>query len=383
MSNTQEFRVPRSRAHLTHQALREEIMAVLEPLLFEPLSLTKAEDTRRPLEELFAELSEQCHAVAVHSGTVGLFVALRACGVGHGDEVITIANSDISTTGAVSIVGATPVLCDVQASDYTINPDLVEALITPRTKALLPVDMHGHPANVKCLREIANRHGLKIVEDAALAAGARDYGRHVGAFADATAHSFAAYKPMGSVGNGGMITTNDDEIAGRLRLFSKYGYAPASEAQKRERQLYVAEGYNVPLDPLQAAFLRAKLPYLPAWTERRRAIAQAYETGLAGSSAITPTFRPESQPTFRSYCIRVPDGLETMRAMRAAGVEVVRHYTPPIHHNPVYSQGLPGDHNLPVTEQLATEILSLPVAPELTDDDIQYVITALRDILGS
>ena len=376
------YRVPRTRAHLTHRALRDDLLRELEPLLFEPLSLTRAEEARRPFEEGFARAMDQRHAVGVHSGTAGLLVALRAVGVGPGDEVITVANSDISTTAVISHCGAQPVVADVLVSDYTLDPDLVEARITRRTKALLPVDIHGHPANVRRLREIADRHGLKIVEDACLAAGATDYGAPVGAFADATVHSFAAYKPLGSVGNGGMVTTNDDAVAERARLLSKYGYAPQVEGRKGELQLYVMEGYNVPLDPIQAVLLRLKLPYLAEWTARRRAIVQMYVDGLRGSEVIVPTFRPESQPTFRSFTIRVRDGAQTLRDLREAGVEAVRHYTPPIHHNQVYAGGLPGSDNVPVTEMLATQIVSLPVAPELDDDDIHYAIDALRHVLA-
>lgn len=299
MASTTPFRIPRTRVHETHQALRKEIVAALEPFLFGPVS-GEGREVRGMLEQQFCATVEQDFACAVHSGTMGLVIALRACGVGPGDEVITVANTDISTTGAVSLCGATPVLCDVLETDYTINPTLVEALITRRTKALLPVNLHGHPADVKRLRSIADKYGLTIVEDAALATGARDYGQPVGTYADACVFSFAPIKPLGSVGSGGTITTNNEAIAERLRLLAGYGYAP-QEGATPGYQSYSAEGYNVPLDPLQAALVSVKLPHLSAWTNKRRSIAEAYAGGLRDSSARLPTFRPDAKPTFRSY----------------------------------------------------------------------------------
>ena len=227
MGKPPAFRALRSRATETHQILRDEILAALESIIFD--SYHNSFTIRVDLEKAFAAEVQQNHAVAVHSGTVGLFLALRACGIGAGDEVITVGNSDISTTGAISQCGGVPVLCDVLLSDYTVNPDLVENLITDKTRALLPVDMHGHPANVKLLRPIADHYGLKIVEDAALASGAFDYGLPVGAFADITMFSFSAFKPLGSSGNGAMLVTNSDELCEKLRLLAGYGHDPIRE----------------------------------------------------------------------------------------------------------------------------------------------------------
>ncbi len=374
------FRIPRGRVHETHRSLRQELLAALEPLLFGPVA-DEGRGARQSLERRFAEAMESGHAVAVHSGTIGLLVALRACGVGPGDEVITVANSDISTTGAISLCGAVPVLCDVRLSDYTIDPERVATLITERTAALLPVDLHGHPADLRALRELADRHGLRIVEDAALATGARDHGRAVGAFADAAVFSFAPLKPLGSVGNGAMITTDDPAVAERLALLSHYGHDP--KARTDGTQSYIEEGYNVPLDPLQAAVVGVKLPFLQAWTERRRAIARSYAEGLAGSRAVVPSFRPESEPTFRSYTIRVPDQQAAHRGLRQAGVEAVLHYTPPVHRYPVYAAGIRGSEALPATDRLADELLSLPIAIEFSDDDVAYVIEALQPFVGA
>ena len=312
-------------------------------------------------------------ACAVHSGTIGLFLALRACGIGSGDEVITVANSDISTTSAILQCGAKPVLCDVQEQDFTIDVTQVESLITSRTRALLPVDLYGHPANVKQLREIANQHQLCIVEDAALATGAMDYNKSVGAYADATVFSFAPFKPLGSVGNGAMIVTDDEDLQERLRLLSGYGHAPSDVSVLSGHQCYLAEGYNVPLDPLQAALVLTKISRLSKWTEQRRAIAHEYEIGLQDSPALVPDFRKESTPTFRCYTIRVPRRQHVYETLRKAGIEVVIHYAPPVYRHPGYSGDQP-NMRLPVTEALADELLCLPVAPELTSDDVTDVI---------
>jgi dTDP-4-amino-4,6-dideoxygalactose transaminase len=373
------FRVPRSRVYQTHRTLRQAIWEALEPVLFG--GPQAGEEARANLERQFAQMVGQRFACAVHSGTVGLFLALKACGVGPGDEVITVGNSDISTTAAISHCGATPVLCDVRPTDYTLDPDLVEPLITERTKALLPVDLYGHPADVRRLREIADRHGLRIVEDAALATGARDHGRPVGAFADAAVFSFAPFKPLGCVGNGGMVTTDDPEIARRLRLLSGYGHLPEVQASEPGHQRHLAEGYNVPLDPLQAALLAVKIAFLPEWTAKRRAIARAYEERLKGLDLTLPTFRPESEPTFRSYTVRVRNQARVYQGLRQAGVEAVLHYVPPVYRQPAYPQGLPGSDRLPVTERLAREIVCLPVSPELTLDDVDYVTEVLQDLL--
>ena len=375
------FRVPRSRGIETHQSLRGEIMAALESILFD--SYHHAYAIRQELEKAFAAEVKQRFAVAAHSGTIGLFLALHAVGVGRGDEVITIANSDISTTGAISQCGAIPVLCDVLPSDYTINPDLVESLITKKTRAILPVDIHGHPANVKALRPLADHYDLKIVEDAALAAGAFDYGRPVGAFADMTMFSFSAFKPLGGASNGAMLVTSDEDIHDKLRLLVGYGHDPIRADVKAGYQNYIEEGYNVPLDGLEAALLLVKLPYLKEWTRKRRAIAAALEAGLADTSARTPSFRPESAPTFRSYAIRVDRQTEVHQRLRQAGIEAVISYAPPIYQYTVYKRKFPYASRLKVTDRLAAEIVNLPVTPELTAGDTDDMIEALRQLLNA
>ena len=379
MSESKAIRVLRSRATETHQSLRDEIMAALESIIFDSYQNTFT--IRAELERAFATEVEQNFAVAAHSGTVGLFLALRACGIGDGDEVITIGNSDISTTGAISQCGATPVLCDVLASDYTINPELVESLVTEKTRAVLPVDLHGHPANVKLLRPIADHYDLKIVEDAALASGAFDYGVPVGAFADVTMFSFSAFKPLGSASNGAMLVTSDEEIHDKLRLLVGYGHDPIRADVKVGYQNYVEEGYNVPLDGLEAALLSVKLPYLKEWTKKRRAIVAVIEAGMADTSARTPSFRADSAPTFRSYAICVDRQFEIFHGLREAGIQATMSYAPPIYQYSVYAGKFPNSGELKVTDRLAKELVNLPVTPEFTSEDTDYMLEVLRDLL--
>jgi dTDP-4-amino-4,6-dideoxygalactose transaminase len=311
-----------------------------------------------------------------------LFLALRACGIGPGDEVITVGNSDISTTAAISHGGATPVLCDIGAQDYTIDPNRVEDQITPRTRAIVPVDLYGHPADVKTLREIADRRGLRIIEDAALAAGARDHGHPVGAFADLAVFSFAPYKPLGTVGSGGAVVTDDPDLAHRLHVLRGYGRPPGESAPPAGPQAHIAEGYHLPLEGLQAAVLNVKLPYLEEWTRCRRAVAQAYEAGLQGLPITIPSFRPTAEPTFRQYTVCVPQRDTVYQRLRRAGVEVVLHYVPPIYRQPVYQhRPLPGADRLPVTEHVTSSLICLPVFPEASDPEIAFVVEAVNDAL--
>lgn len=365
------YTVPRSRASETHLTMREEILDALAPILFE--SAMHGYAVRDAFEERFAEIVEHRFACAVHSGTIGLYVALRACGVGPGDEVVTVGNSDVSTTAAISLCGAMPVLCDVLERDYTIDVDAVESLLTPRTRAIMPVDLYGHPSDVKRLRELVEPREIRIVEDAALATGARDHDRSVGAFADATVFSFAPFKPLGSVGNGAVVSSHDPEIARRVRLLAGYGHAPDVKAEREGHQAHVDEGLNVPLDPLQAALLTVKIPHLVEWTARRRTVVARYRAKLDSTRVRMPSLRPESEATFRSFTVLVDEQDRVYRALRAAGVDAVLHYAPPVYKQPVYRNHPLHLADLPVTEYVSAHLICLPVTPELTEAEVDMV----------
>lgn len=377
------WRVPRYHAPRVNSRLREEILEAIAPVLFGDPWV--AWQIVQAFEQRFAKEMGYPFAVAVQSGSAGLRLGLLACGVQPGDEIITVANSDIATTAAISHCGATPVLCDVRPTDYTMDPDLVEPLITKRTVGLLPVDLYGHPADVRRLREIADRHGLFIVEDAALAVGARDHGKPIGAFADVAVFSFAPHKPFEALGPCGMVVTPHRQLWERVSLLSGYGLEPGIAKEPPVKYHHVVEGYNLRMAPIDAAVLMVKLPYLQEWTAKRRDIATWYAECLASEEGIQlPAFRPESEPTFRTFTIRVRGGDRdrVYHHLREKGIQAALHYVPPVHQQPVYkNRRLPGAARLPVTEMLAEEILCLPVDPEFEAETVDYVCGALKEIL--
>jgi dTDP-4-amino-4,6-dideoxygalactose transaminase len=371
------WKIPRSNAHLFNQQIREEILQAVQPALFGdywdfPKLLIQ-------FEKQFAEFIGLAHVAAVQSGSSALLLALRAAGLKAGDEVITVANSDMSTTSSIRHCGARPVFCDILDSDYTINPDLVETLITERTTGLLPVDLYGHPANMKALQQIAKKHGLFIVEDAAIATAARDFGKGMGAFADLVCFSTCSTKQIGAIGNGGMVATDDPDLRERLEVFRGYGLNPETSKTQHAGNDQIADGYNLKMSPVDAAVLSVKMSYLPAWTERRKQIARHYESRLHGVAGITlPTFRPESEPVRREFALCVKQRDQVFIQLRENGVQTALNYCPPAHQRKVYQElNLPGSTNLKQTEQISREIITLPIDPLLTNEDIDYVCDQL------
>lgn len=374
------WRVPRNEVHAVHRMMKEQLSASLSSILFDPHSFEH--EMLQPLEHAFAAVMERSYAVSVNSATSGLFLALLACGVKSGDEVITVGNSDISTTAAISHCGAQPILCDVLEKDFTIDPQKVKDLISDRTRAILPVDLYGHPANVKALRNIADAHNLRIIEDAALATGSYDYGKPVGAFADAAVFSFGVNKPLGSVGNGGIVVTDDADIFEKLRLYRGYGRHPDDTTYKTDgRLIHIVEGYNLPLDPLQSAIVLEKLPRLQTWTSARRAVVNSYGRQLENLDIHLPAFRSESKPTFYCYTIRVTQRDRVYTELRNQGIEVSCYYVPPVYSQPAYQEWSFNVMNVTNTTRLSKELLCLPVHPTLSENDITYVVDALKKAL--
>lgn len=380
--NGPRWDVPRTNAYLIRRGLREELLTAIEPVLFEDPWEAKQIVTEFE-REFGAEIGYQ-YVSAVQSGSAGLRLSLLACGVEGGDEVITVANSDIATTAAISHCGAIPVLCDVLDSDFTIDPDRVESLITERTVGIMPVDLHGHPADVRRLREIADRHDLFIVEDAAIATGARDYGKPVGSFADVAVFSCSPYKPFEGIGDGGLVVTNLRTVWEQIELLKGFGMQPELSASLPERYNHVAEGYNLPMAPIHAAVMSIELPHLKSWTEKRRLLGARYEERLAQGGRIKlPSFRPESEPIFRTYTVRVPDRDLVYSQLRDEGVQAALHYVPPVHMQPVYRDRiLPGSDRLPRTERLTQETIGLPVDPEIGLEQLDHVCDLLCSIVG-
>ena len=357
------WKIPRSRAHLFNQQIKEEILQAIQPALFG--DYWDFPNLLQTFEEKFSKFIDLPHVTAVQSGSTSLFLALKAAGVQQGNEIITVANSDMSTTSAIMNCGARPVFCDILESDYTMNPDLVEALITERTRGLLPVDLYGHPANVKILQQIAIKHGLFIVEDAAIATAARDYELPVGAFADMVCFSTCSTKQIGAIGNGGMVATSNPTYKERLDVYRGYGLNPSKNPNPHFRLDQITDGFNLKMSPVDAAVLTVKMNYLPAWTERRKRIAQQYESRLLGIPGIQlPTFRVKSQPVRREFALCVENRNRVYDRMLENGIQIAINYCPPAHQRKAYQDlNLPGSRNLPVTERISQLLFTLPIDP--------------------
>jgi dTDP-4-amino-4,6-dideoxygalactose transaminase len=315
-------------------------------------------------EEEFAASCGVAHAVGVDSGLSALELALRALGVGPGDEVVTAANSFIASALPISNLGAVPVLVDVDEATANLDVERLEAAVGPRTTAILPVHLYGQPADMDGVLEVARRHDLRVVEDACQAHGARWRGRRAGSLGDAAAFSFYPAKNLGAYGDGGIVTTGDPDLAERIRLLRNYG--------SREKYRHELLGANHRLDTLQAAVLRVKLRHLDVWNEARRRIAARYDELLAGE-VVTPVRRPEAEHVYHLYVIRHPERDALRAHLEASGIATGIHYPLPIHLQPAYSGLGYARGDFPVTERLAHEILSLPMYPELDDEAVERV----------
>ena len=325
------------------------------------------------VEAFEAEWAAYCgaaHAVGLANGLDALILALRALEIGPGDEVIVPSNTYIATWLAVSGVGATPVPVEPDPATHTIDPARIEAAITPRTRALLPVHLYGQPADMDPILDIARQHGLRVVEDAAQAHGACYKGRRIGAHGDLVCWSFYPGKNLGALGDAGAVTTDDATLAGRVALLRNYG----------SRQKYVNEvqGVNSRLDPLQAAVLRVKLKILDNWTERRRAIAAAYTEGLANSGLILPHVPDWAEPVWHLYVVRSPDRDGLQKRLTEEGVGTLIHYPIPPHMQAAYADLGIAPEALPLAQKLAGEVLSLPMGPHMIKDRVQDVCRLCR-----
>ncbi len=325
-------------------------------------------------EAEFAALIGVRFAVGVASGTDALVLALRAAGVGPGDEVVTVSHTAVATVAAIELAGASPVLVDIEPAYYTLDPAGLEAAISPRTKAVIPVHLYGQPADLEPILAISRRYGLRVIEDCAQAHGAVYRGRRVGAWGDLGCFSFYPTKNLGAFGDGGMVVTDDPELAGRLRLLREYGWA--------ERYVSSLPGYNSRLDELQAALLRVKLRHLEAANDRRREIAARYIEALAGTAVEPPRVRPEATHVFHLFVVRskARDRLREFLAARGVGTAV--HYPVPVHLQPAYRGRVRIAGPLAATEGAAREVVSLPMYPELTDEEVETVIGSIRAFGG-
>src|SRR5438477_9418219 len=326
-------------------------------------------------EEGFAAFCEAKYTVGVDSGTSALELALRAFDIGPGDEVITAANSFIASALAISHVGATPILVDVDPSTHTVDVSAIESAITPRTKAVLPVHLYGHPAHMDPIRQLANKHGLVIIEDACQAHGARYKGRRAGSLGHAAAFSFYPGKNLGAYGDGGRVLTNDADIRNRLEMLRNYG--------QEEKYHHLTQGFNRRLDTLQAAVLRVKLKYLEKWNAARRWQAELYHRLLAGTELVLPSEAVGAQSVWHLYVIRTEHRDRLKEYLASRGIAAGIHYPVPIHLQPAYKNLGYKRGSFPVTEQYAQRILSLPMYAELTPELIEYVSKSILTFLSA
>lgn len=321
-------------------------------------------------EEEFAAYCGVSFAVGVSSGTDALFLVLLSCGVGEDDEVITVANSFFSTTMAITMAGARPVFVDIDPITYTIDPDLIEKSITSKTKAILPVHLYGQPAEMGPIMEIARKRGLLVVEDACQAHGAMYNGRPCGSLGDAGCFSFYPTKNLGALGDGGAVTTNDPTIAERVRLMRNYG--------QQSKNCHICHGFNSRLDSLQAALLMLKLPHLKNFNSKRRANAKMYSSLLDCKGVIAPRSAPSTVHSYHIYALRTSQRDELRDFLAQKGVATGIHYPVPAHLQvPFMALGYKtGD--LPQTEKHCSEVLSLPMFPELTCEEIEYIALSIN-----
>jgi dTDP-4-amino-4,6-dideoxygalactose transaminase len=354
--------------------IRDELLAAFDRVLGGMELLLGPE--QRAFEEAFASYCGTRHAVAVSSGTDALLAALLACGVGTGDEVICPANSFFATVEAVIHAGATPVFVDVDPNTLTLDPGCVRDALSPVTRALLPVHLYGHPADMDPLLELAAEHDLRVIEDAAQAHGARHRGRPCGSLGDAAAFSFYFTKNLGAFGEAGCVTTDDAELAERLRVLRHHGHVSKAD--------HAIAGFNLRMDELQAAVLRIKLRRLDAGNARRREIAARYDDRFAGCPGIrTLLVRPHCEAVHHLYAIRSAQRDRLREHLAHAGVATGIHYPIPAHRQPALAHHRHRCGELGVTEQVCAELLSLPIYPELRDEQVETVARAVREFAQS
>ena len=325
-------------------------------------------------EQEFAAYCHSKHGIGVNTGTSALHLALLAAGVGRGDEVITVPFTFVATVSAIDYTGATPVFVDIDPQTFTMDAKQLEAAITPKTKAIIPVHLYGQCADMDPILEIAKRHGLVVIEDAAQAHGAEYKGRRAGSMGDMGCFSFYPGKNLGAYGEAGMVTTDNPEFARTIRMLRDWG------AEKKYH--HVLKGYNFRMEGIQGAVLRVKLRYLERWTEGRRTAAAHYDRLLAGSGIPTPKAMPHNRHVYHIYAIRTAHRQAWQDALLAQGVQSGIHYPTPVHLLPAFADLGYRAGQFPHSEQAANEVLSLPMFPELTEAQCEEVARALKNIVS-
>jgi len=352
-----------------YESIKEEIQSAVNATLASTQFVLGKEVAA--FEEEFAAYSGGKFGIGVNSGTSALHLALLAAGIRPGDEVITVSCTFVATVAAIDYTGARPVFVDVDPQTLNMDPSQVEAVITDRTKAILPVHLHGQPADMDPILEIAHRHGLRVIEDAAQAHGAEYKGRRVGSIGDLGCFSFYPGKNLGAYGEGGMVVTNNEDFAHTIRMLRDWG-------QERKYH-HTLKGFNYRMEGIQGAILRVKLRHLDAWTEARHQHAAYYNELLANSGVQTPVEMPYARHVYHVYGVRMADRDKVQEALQAKGIQTNIHYPIPVHLQKAYENFGYGHGDLPVTEKASAELLSLPMFPELQNAQIEAVCGAVRE----
>ena len=321
-------------------------------------------------EAEFAAFVGVQHGIGVGSGTEALHVALAACELGPGDEVITVSHTAVATAAAIELTGATPVFVDIESDFYTLDPARLKAVITERTRAIIPVHIYGQPADLDPIIKIARERNLLVIEDCAQAHGAMYRNKRAGSWGDIACFSFYPTKNLGAVGDGGMVVTDNPRLAKRASLLREYGWA--------ERYVSRMPGWNSRLDEMQAAILRVKLRYLDTDNEARRRVAEKYFEGLKDVEVCLPGIRDRAMHAFHLFVIRSARRDALLARLKERGIGALVHYPVPVHQQPAYLGRFNGSDCLAETERAAREILSLPMYPELEGEQIQSVIDEVR-----
>ena len=366
------MQVPLMDLKAEYRHLKDELLAAVDDAL-DSMQLFLGPNVQA-FEEEFAQFCGVKHAVGVGSGTDALILALKAAGIGAGDEVITSSWTFIATLEAIVHVGATPVLVDIDPDSYCLAPQLVAAAITPHTRAIIPVHVFGHPADMAGINRTAGEHDLHVIEDAAQAHGARLCARRVGSLGHCGVFSFYMTKNLGAYGEAGMVTTDSDQLAEQVRLLRNHG--------QTEKYQHMLMGYNSRLDEIQAAILRVKLKYLPRGNQRRREQAALYGELLADCPVTPPTEAPGVCHGYHLYTIRTDRCAELAAHLQQLGIGFARHYQVPCHAQRAARPWGLNELALPHTDQAATEVIQLPLHPYLSDEQISYVAATVKQFLG-
>ncbi len=356
-----------------YQTIKPEIDAAMQSVVDNTsFILGKEVET---FEKNFAAYSDVKYAIGTDSGTAALHLAFLLCGIGPGDEVITTTYTFIATAETISLTGATPVFVDIDPRTYNIDVRQVEKAITPRTKVIVPVHLYGQPAEMDPLLELARKRNLRVVEDAAQAHGSLYRGRRAGSMGDLAIFSFYPGKNLGAYGDAGMLVTNDAELAARARMLRDHG--------RRSKYEHLIVGYGYRLDGIQAAILDVKLRHLDAWNAGRRERADYYTELLTGLDVVTPHEPPHVKGNYHIYALRVKQRDALLNHLKARGIDAGVHYPIGLHQQPVYQNLGYKENSLPVAEMMGREELSLPLYPELTHEQQNYVVDAIREFQKS